>query len=256
MAPAGDKSVVHIDGARLETGVWPGRGTPILMLHEGLGSLSMWRDFPEQLAAATQRPVIAWSRRGYGHSDRLSGPRAPDYMHREAALVPQLMDALGIERAVLFGHSDGASIALIAASNAPGRIAGLILEAPHVLVEPLTIASIESTKMVYETTDLASKLARHHRDADHSFWGWSNIWLDPTFRGWNIEDCLPAVAAPALLIQGMNDEYGTLDQLDRIERALTETRRLELANCGHSPHRDQTEAVLKATAEYLRTLNI
>jgi len=211
----------------------------------------MWRDFPARLAAATGRSVIAWSRRGYGRSEPLPVPRDPDYMHKEADAVSALLDALGIERAVLFGHSDGGSIALIVAARAPERVASLILEAPHVYVEQLTVDSIAKVKTLYEVSDLGRKLGRHHADAAHVFWRWNDIWLDPRFRDWSIESLLPDVRAPALLVQGLDDEYGTMDQLDRIEAVLPRVRRLELANCGHSPHRDQEEALLTASKQFL-----
>ncbi|HVV94656.1 MAG TPA: alpha/beta hydrolase [Hyphomicrobiales bacterium] len=246
---------VTVDGVRLETREWPGRegaaATPILLLHEGLGSVSMWRDFPASLAERTGRRVVAWSRQGYGRSDPMPGPFAPDYMHREAEKLPTLMDALGLERAHLFGHSDGGSIALIAAAHHPARIASLILEAPHVHVERITHDSIAAVKEVFAATDLAQRLGRHHADPAHSFRLWNDIWLDPRFRDWSIEALLPRIRAPALLIQGQGDEYGTLDQLDRIEAALPAARRLELASCGHSPHRDQPDAVLAAVAAFL-----
>jgi|TARA_R110000782_G_scaffold79115_1_gene157317 pimeloyl-ACP methyl ester carboxylesterase len=254
IAPAALASDLTVDGIRLETCVWEGEGEPLLLLHEGLGSVSMWRDFPAQLAERTGRRTIAWSRQGYGLSDLLPGPRAPDYMHREAAAALRFMDVLGIERAVLLGHSDGGSIALLAAAAAPHRVTGLILEAPHVFVEQVTIDSIAGAKTIFETSDLPRRLGRYHQDVDHVFWTWNDIWVDPAFRDWNIESCLPAVRAPALLIQGLDDEYGTLEQLDRIEAALQGTRRLELADCGHSPHRDHPKAVIGAIDTFLRTL--
>lgn len=243
---------VTVDGIALEVRRWPGAGVPILLLHEGLGSIAMWRDFPERLAQATGRTIIAWSRQGYGQSDPLPEPRDPGYMHEEAARVAALLDALDVERAVLFGHSDGGSIALIFAAWHPDRVAALILEAPHVYVERLTIDSIAKVKDVFVSTDLGAKLGRHHRDADTVFWRWNDIWLDPRFEAWNIEGLLPAIDAPTLLIQGLDDEYGTLDQLDRIEAVLSRTRRVELAECGHSPHRDRRDAVLAACVDFLK----
>ena len=226
-------------------------GDPIVLLHEGLGSISMWRDFPEHLAQATGRTVIAWSRRGHGLSDPLPERRDPDYMHREAEALIALLDHQHIGRAHLFGHSDGGSIALIAAARHPGRVATLVLEAPHVLVEQITVDSIARVKGIYQATDLGRKLGRHHADSDHTFWRWNDIWLDPRFRDWNIESVLPAVTAPALLIQGRDDEYGTMEQLDRIAAVLPVTRRLELDACGHSPHRDQPQAVLGAARAFI-----
>ncbi|WP_332812438.1 alpha/beta fold hydrolase [Sphingomonas sp.] len=246
--------VVQVAGVGLEVKAWQGTGTPILLLHEGLGSVAMWRDFPAALARRTGKPVIAWSRTGYGQSDPLPEPRDPDYMHREADLVPQVMDALGIARAILLGHSDGGSIALIAAARYPQRVAALILEAPHVFVEDVAVASIAAARDHYLASDMGERMARYHRLPDQVFWRWNDIWLDPRFRAWNIEDLLPRVAAPVLLIQGLDDEYGTLEQLDRIEAALPATARLIVPECGHSPHRDQPEAVLEAVAAFVREL--
>ena len=242
---------IVVEDVGLEVRLWPGVGVPIMLLHEGLGSLSMWRDFPDRLAQATKRPIVSWSRRGYGQSDPLPEPRAPDYMHDEARLVPKVMDALRIERAVMFGHSDGGSIALIAAAWYPSRIAALILEAPHVFVEPLTVDSIAKIKQVFLASDLGTKLGRYHRDADEVFWRWNDIWLDPRFLDWDIQDLLSDIEAPTLLIQGEDDEYGSFDQLDRIEAVLPCTRRAELVDCGHSPHRDQRDAVLAASVRFL-----
>jgi pimeloyl-ACP methyl ester carboxylesterase len=240
-----------IAGVVLEARLWPGGGTPLLLLHEALGSVAMWRDFPDRLAHATGHPVIAWSRQGYGQSDALPRAWDPDYMHREAALVAPVMDALRLERAVLFGHSDGGSIALLAAAARPDRVAGLILEAPHVYVEQLTVHGIAAVAEVYRPTDLGARLARYHRDPDATFWRWNDIWLDPRFRDWNIEQALAGIDVPTLLIQGRDDEYGTLDQLDRIATLLPRTTRLELDRCGHSPHRDQPDAVIAASNVFL-----
>jgi pimeloyl-ACP methyl ester carboxylesterase len=250
------QSFMDVDGARLEVRRWPGRPLPILMLHEGLGSVSMWRDFPEQLAAATGHEVICWSRRGYGFSDSQSEPFEPDYMHRESELLPEIMRALELEVAHLFGHSDGGSIALLSASRFPHLVAALILEAPHVFVEPVTLDSIRAVRAHFESGNLGGKLARHHADADLVFWCWNDIWLDDRFRAWSIESCLSAVGAPALLIQGLDDEYGTLSQLDCIEKWLPRTERLILPECGHSPHRDKTIAVLEASSQFLREIEI
>jgi pimeloyl-ACP methyl ester carboxylesterase len=248
----GKPASLVVDDVQLEFATWPGNGLPILLLHEGLGSVAMWRDFPRRLALATGHPVLAWSRRGYGLSDPLAGRRGPDYMHREAVAVTRLMDALSLERAILFGHSDGASIALITAARSPDRVATLIVEAPHVFVEALSIESIARTKRLYATTKLGQSLGRYHRDPDRVFWDWNDIWLDPRFRDWSIEDLLPSIRAPALLIQGRDDEYGTMAQIDRVAAALPDVQRLELERCGHAPHRDQPDAVLRATAARLR----
>jgi pimeloyl-ACP methyl ester carboxylesterase len=241
-------------GARLELSSWRGNGVPVVLLHEGLGSVRMWRDFPAALAAATGRPVFAWSRRGYGWSDPLAEAFEPDYMHQEAALVFEALDDLAIPRAVLFGHSDGGSIALIAAGLQPRRVAGLILEAPHVMVEQLTVDNIAAVRRPFEEGGLREALGKYHRDVDSVFWRWNRIWLDPRFRAWSIEALLPRVEAPTLLIQGRNDEYGSMAQLDRIERALPGVERLEIDACGHAPHRDRRAEVLEASAGFLRRL--
>jgi pimeloyl-ACP methyl ester carboxylesterase len=241
-----------VEGVELEVQAWGEGEETILLLHEGLGSVSHWRDFPERLAAATGARVIAWSRQGHGRSQKLTARRDPDYMHIEAERIGPLLDALNVTRAHLFGQSDGASIALLAAAMLPGRVETMILEAPHVLVEQITYDSIAEARQIYLTTDLPRKLARHHADVDHIFWMWNDIWLDPRFRNWNIENVLPAIRAPALMIQGLDDEYGTLDQLHRIAAILPETETLLLERCKHAPHRDQPEAVLNATAKFLK----
>lgn len=239
-------------GVRLELSVCEGCGTPIVLLHEGLGSASMWKDFPSALAAATGRQVLAWSRLGHGWSDSANETFAPDYMHKEAELLLETLDDLGIRRAVLFGHSDGASIALIAAASRPERVAAMILEAPHVLVEQITIDAIAGVRELFEKGHLRQALAKYHRDPDMVFWRWSRIWLDTRFRNWNIEGLLAHVRAPTLLIQGRDDEYGSMDQLDRIQAVVPLTQRVELENCGHSPHRDCLDLVIECSTVFLR----
>ena len=246
--------LLNVGSVNLDLRQWPGAGTPILLLHEALGAVSTWRDFPERLAAETGHPVIAWSRQGFGHSDPLPGRLGPDYLHREAERVPLLLDALGLERAHLHGHSDGAAIALITAANAPHRVASLVLEAPHVTVEAQTAAAIVAVRDLYGNGDLKRKLARHHRDPDRVFANWAETWLDPGFQSWSIEDLLPRVTAPTLLIQGQNDPYFSLGQLDRIAGAVAGTRRLELADCGHAPYRERTGTVLSTAADFLQRL--
>jgi len=225
----------------------------LVFLHEGLGSVALWRDFPAKLAARTGAAVLIYSRRGYGKSDQLAAPRKPDYMHDEALIVlPALLRELGIANPILIGHSDGASIALIHAGSGRFSVRALILEAPHVFVEDVTVVSIEQAKLAYRTTDLGKRLARYHDDPDHAFWGWNDIWLDPAFRAWNIEAYLPGVRSPVLAIQGADDEYGSLAQLDAIERGVAGPfERLVLAQCKHSPHRDQEAATLEAMARFI-----
>jgi len=233
----------RIDGAR-------DRPT-LILLHEGLGSIALWRDFPAKLAQATGCPAVVYSRYGYGRSDPLAGPRHVDYMHREALdTLPDLRVQLGLDDAILVGHSDGASIALIHAGSGRWPARALALEAPHVFVEEVSIASIAAARTAYETTDLRQRLARYHADADSAFRGWNDIWLHADFRAWNIEDCLPGVRCPVLAIQGADDEYGTLAQLDAIERGIAgRFERLVLLQCKHSPHRDQEQAT---AAEMMR----
>ena len=230
-------------------------GPAIVLLHEGLGSLAMWKAFPQQLAQATGHCVFAYSRQGYGGSGG-SSRHEHDYMHVEARIVlPALLAAAGIERPVLFGHSDGASIALLYAAAYPDDVAGLILEAPHVFVEPMTVEAITATGPVFETTDMAAKLGRYHRNVDTVFWGWRDIWLDPTFRDWNIEAGLEAIACPILMIQGLDDEYGSAAQLDAIVARVPAAEVLMLEACGHSPHRDRVERVIEASVAFVAALD-
>jgi pimeloyl-ACP methyl ester carboxylesterase len=225
----------------------------LILLHEGLGSIALWRDFPTKLVQATSCPAVVYSRWGYGRSDALTGPRNLDYMHREALdTLPELRAELGLDDAILVGHSDGASIALIHAGSGRWPVRALVLEAPHVFVEDVSVASIEAARRAYETTDLRQRLARYHADVDSAFLGWNDIWLDADFRAWTIEAVLPGVRCPVLAIQGADDEYGTLKQLDAIERGVAGPfERLVLSECKHSPHRDQEETVLAAMARFI-----
>lgn len=226
--------------------------SPLVFLHEGLGSVAMWKDFPERVARATGCGAVVYSRHGYGRSDPISGPRPVRYMHDEALVtLPALLDALEVERPVLVGHSDGGSIALIHAGGSGRPVAGLVLLAPHVLVEDLSVESIAAAREAYEKGDLRPRLARHHADVDSAFWGWNDVWLHPDFRAWNIEAYLPAIACPVLAIQGKQDPYGTMEQIRRIERAVTDVEVLELDRCGHSAHRDHPDAVLEAIARFV-----
>jgi pimeloyl-ACP methyl ester carboxylesterase len=226
------------------------RGPVIVFLHEGLGSTSMWRDFPARLSEAVGLRGLVYSRPGYGRSTprRQDERWGVDFMHRQAQeLLPALLDALGVDRpCLLFGHSDGGSIALIHAASYPERVAGVIALAPHIFVEPVSLRSIEEARRAYLEAGLRERLARHHDDVDSAFWGWNDIWLDPDFESWNIEPLLPSIACPVLAIQGRDDEYGTMAQIHGIARAAPQTRLLELEQCGHSPHRDQPAAVIEA----------
>jgi len=242
-------------GHRLEYEHIPGKpGAPTLvLLHEGLGSLALWRDFPQKLAMATACPVVVYSRYGYGTSDPLAAPHTPRYMHDEAlATLPEVRQALGLDDVILVGHSDGASIALIHAGSGRWPVRALILEAPHVFVEDVSIKSIAEARLAYETTELRQRLARYHADADGAFRGWNDAWLDPAFRDWNIEEYLAGIACPVLAIQGLDDEYGTPAQIDAIKRGVAgRFEKLVLENCKHSPHRDQEAAVLEAMSDFI-----
>ena len=229
----------------------------IVFLHEGLGSLAMWRDFPQRLCDAVGCRGLVYSRPGYGRSTpRAASERwAPDFMHRQACQVlPALLTALGAaaDKPWLFGHSDGGSIALLHAANFPQQLAGAIVLAPHVMVEDLTLASIAKVRQTYLETDLRGKLARHHDDPDSAFWGWNDIWLDAAFRDWNLEAEIAAITCPLLAVQGLDDEYGSLEQIERIVSRVKQSESLTLADCGHSPHRDQPEALIKACTDFIQ----
>lgn len=246
-----------VNGKRLETQVHrpAGAKTTMVMLHEGLGSVALWKDFPERVAAATGCGVLVYSRYGHGKSERLAEKRPVDFMHREAKVVlPELLLQLEIERPILLGHSDGASIALVYAGTWPERVRALILEAPHVFVEDLGIRSIAAIRKLYESSDLPRKLARYHDHVDETFRGWNDVWLDPQFRDWNIEEYLGPISCPTLVIQGETDEYGTLAQVEAIQRRVPATQSLILPRCGHSPHRDQPSLTLDAISRFVATL--
>lgn len=225
----------------------------LVFLHEGLGSVSQWRDFPERIVEQTGLPAIVYARYGHGQSEVLQQPHGVDFMHREALeSLPELLLQLGIERPILIGHSDGASIALIhAGSGHPLR--GLVAMAPHVFVEDISIEGIVAAKQAFESSDLPQRLARHHRDPVKTFYGWNDVWLAPAFRNWNIEAFLPAIQCPLLAIQGYGDEYGTMAQVDAIARqAGAAVDVLKLDQCGHSPQRDRPEKVVQAIARFVR----
>jgi pimeloyl-ACP methyl ester carboxylesterase len=224
----------------------------LVLLHEGLGSVAMWRDFPGRLAHATGCNALVYSRYGYGGSDPLTASRDVRYMHDEALVVlPELLDQIGIARPILVGHSDGGSIALIHAGARIRPVAAVVTLAAHVLVEDISVASIAAAKVAYESTDLRAKLARHHADVDSAFRGWNDIWLHPDFRAWNIEEYLAGIACPVLAIQGEDDEYGTMEQMRRIGAQVRDVELVELEDCRHSPHRDQPEAVQDAIRRFV-----
>jgi pimeloyl-ACP methyl ester carboxylesterase len=235
---------------KLEVIERPGEEPALVFLHEGLGSVALWREFPERLAEATGRRALVYSRAGHGFSEVPDEPRTPRFMHEEALeVLPGLLAEAGIERPVLVGHSDGGSIALIHASQHP--VAGLVLLAPHVFVEELSVASIEEARRTFETTDLRERMGRYHRDAERTFRLWNDIWLAPEFRDWNIEDVLPAVTAPTLLIQGAHDQYGTLAQIDAIERGVSGPVTRAVLQCQHAPHLEAPDESLAAAVAFL-----
>ena len=252
----GVRGEVVADGKRLEAvayGLPPDQAPTIVMLHEGLGCVALWRDFPQKLAAATAHGVFAYSRAGYGGSERIPLPRPLDYMSREARFsLPAVLDAIGFRRGILLGHSDGASIAAIyAGESADERIEGLVLMAPHLFTEAPGLASIAEARRAYETGDLRSRLAKYHADVDIAFRGWNGAWLDPGFEAWNIEDAVGRWRVPALVIQGADDQYGTLEQVRAIERRSPKAvTSLVLEACRHSPQIDQPQATLEAIVRF------
>lgn len=249
------RTMIDVGGHRLEVErieTTTGNRPTLVLLHEGLGSVAMWRDFPGRLAHATNCNAIVYSRLGYGGSEPLPAPRGVRYMHDEAiGVLPELLDRMAVARPLLVGHSDGASIALIHAGAGVRPVLAVVAMAPHVMVEELSVASIAAAKIAYETGDLRERLARHHADVDGAFWGWNRIWLDPAFRDWNIESYLPGIACPLLAIQGEDDEYGTMEQVRRIAHAVADADVLTLKDCRHSPHKDQPEAVIEAVTRFV-----
>jgi pimeloyl-ACP methyl ester carboxylesterase len=247
--------MVRVDGLAIEVADLPGDRArrALVLLHEGLGSVGLWRDFPGALHAATGRRVIAFSRFGHGRSDPPRAPRTPAFFHEEALdVLPELLSQVDAPEPLLVGHSDGASIALVHASA--HRVAGLALLAPHVVVEDITVQAIRDTRREFEDGGLRARMARHHDDPDAAFRGWCDVWLDPAFRDWSLEVDAEAVDAPMLLIQGADDPYGTLDQLDRIEARVRGTVQRLVVPGGHSPHLDQPEAVVEAIARFAAAL--
>jgi pimeloyl-ACP methyl ester carboxylesterase len=245
-------AAVTVAGRIVDAIQWPGdeRRATIVMLHEGLGSVGLWRDFPAALNGATGRRVIAFSRFGHGHSQLSPWPRdVTGFHHREAlTMLPELLSAMDVRGPLLVGHSDGGSIGLIYASQ--HAVAGLVLLAPHVFVERLTLKSIRDTRDEYLTGGLRDRMARHHDAVDAAFWGWCGMWLDPAFAAWNLEHDAARVTAPTLLIQGADDPYGTTEQLDRIEARLRgPSTRLVVAG-GHSPHVEASDEVARVVARF------
>ncbi len=226
----------------------------IVFLHEGLGSIRQWRDVPAKVAAATGLRALVYDRYGYGKSDVLREPRRTvRFMHDEAlTALPEFLKSLNVENPVLVGHSDGASIALIYA-GAGHKVRKVVAMAPHVFIEPLCLGSIRKAAEAFEKSDFGEKLGRYHRDARKTFYGWADVWLDPQFEGWDIrEDYLPAIGCPVLAVQGHDDEYGTMRQLDEIGRRVKGSELLKLERCGHSPFKDQPEKTLLAISSFIK----
>lgn len=267
-------NLMEINGARLEVRHIAGRVdlAPVVFLHEGLGSVSLWTqrglDWPQAVCTATGRAGIVYSRRGYGQSEpvpnvrgepaeqngQCTGRLLPDYMHREAwEVLPALLGMLRVENPVLLGHSDGASIALLHASRHP--VSACIAMAPHVLVEDIAVQAIAQATAAFESGGLRERLARYHADVDVAFWQWNDVWLSPAFRSFDIRPDCARIAAPLLLIQGLEDEYGSMRQLDEIALAAPHARQLRLAACGHSPQRDQPEKTVEAIADFLKDID-
>ncbi|MDN3918690.1 alpha/beta fold hydrolase [Roseateles violae] len=230
-----------------------GRRPLIVFLHEGLGSLAQWRDFPRQLCEAADCPGLVFSRPGYGRSTPRSAPWPRDYLQEQARALPAYFDALGLrgERLFLFGHSDGASLALLLAAYFPERVRGLVAMAPHLFIEPITFEGLRRARQAYEQGSLRAALRRHHADTDSAFFGWNDAWLNPDFQQWNIEADLRTLACPVLALQGIDDEYATLAQIEAIARLRPGTRLCVLAGCGHAPQREQPQRVIDETMALL-----
>jgi pimeloyl-ACP methyl ester carboxylesterase len=256
-----DVGFLDIGGQRLEyrfVGPQPDKAPTLVLLHEGLGCVGLWNDFPEKLAAATGTGVFVYSRAGYGKSSPVSLPRPLSYMHDEARkILPKLLDAIGFRRGLLIGHSDGASIAAIyAGSHQDHRVGGLVLIAPHFFTEDSGLAEIAEATKAYESGDLRARLARWHEHVDNAFKGWNDAWLDPRFRKWDITEFLAYIRVPVLIVQGEDDQYGTLKQIEIVQQeCYCPVEVALLPGARHSPQRDAPEPTLKAISDFVaRTL--
>ncbi len=255
-----DVGSFEVPGRRLEyrwIGPGPGEAPTIVFLHEALGSVSTWRDFPARLAAESECSALVYSRTGHGGSGALSGLRSERYLHEEALeVLPAVLAHFQLSDVVLFGHSDGASIAIIFAGAKPESVRGLILEAPHVFVEEAALGGILQAIEAYETTTLREKLSRHHGEGtDALFRAWAEIWRRPSFRGWNIEEYLPFITCPVLVVQGEDDQYGTLRQVEKVvSQVRGPARPLIVPRCGHAPHAERRDEVLDAAAGFVAAI--
>lgn len=251
------RSKIRILGVSLEVARIPGppEQPTLVFLHEGLGSVALWRDWPAVLCQRLGLPGLVYSRQGYGESDsrrdvRGAGRLHPDYMHLEArAVLPQLLEQTGLQQPILIGHSDGGTIALLHAAQHP--VTACIVMAPHVMVEEVSVLSIEAAREAFERGPLRSRLAPFHADVEGAFWQWNDVWLSEAFRSYDIRQEIAVIRAPLLAIQGEDDPYGTMAQIDDIATAVPHAQLVKLPQCGHSPHRDQPEAVAQAIGDFL-----
>jgi pimeloyl-ACP methyl ester carboxylesterase len=257
LAPSG---FLNIGASELEyrmIGPAPDQAPTIVMLHEGLGCVGLWGDFPDKLQAATSAGVLVYSRAGYGASTPAALPRPLDYMQIEAReVLPKLLEATGFRRGILVGHSDGASIAAIyAGSHQDHRVQGIAMIAPHFVVEDISVSSIAGIKRAFETTDLKAKLSRWHKDVDNAFYGWNGAWLDPQFRSWDISEYLAYIRVPVAILQGADDQYGTMRQIEIArEECYCPVDVTEVAGAGHSPHREAPKKTLDTISDFARRI--
>ena len=253
LSPTGFLTIGAADLEYRMIGPSPLDAPTIVMLHEGLGSAGLWGDFPEKLQTATGAGVFAYSRSGYGASTPVKLPRPIDYMHTEALdVLPKLLDQIGFRRGLLVGHSDGASIAAIyTGAHQDHRVEGVVMIAPHFIVEDIGVTAIAATKTAYETSGLKAKLARWHKDVDNAFYGWNDAWLDPNFRNWDISEYLAYIRVPVAILQGADDEYGTMRQIEIArEECYCPVDVSVIPGAGHQPHREATGATLDAVQEF------
>ena len=256
----GATSHLTVDGVRLETacfGPAPDTGLTLVLLHEGLGCVSLWRDFPQRLTKATGLGVFVYSRAGYGQSDPCPLPRPINYMSDEALqTLPKILDAIGFQQGILLGHSDGATIAAIhAGMSGDLRVRGIVLMAPHFFAEPGGLQAIAVAKENFEQGDLRDKLAKYHADVDCAFRGWNDVWLDRRFKNWNVAEVIDYLRIPVLAIQGTDDQYGTLAQIEEIESRIYSPVDTEIyEGCGHSPHMEKPEETMRAVVDFARRL--
>jgi len=253
LSPTGFLSIGASDLEYRMIGPSPADAPTIVMLHEGLGSVGLWGDFPQQLQTATGAGIFLYSRAGYGASTPVKLPRPVDYMHIEALdVLPKLLDQIGFRRGLLCGHSDGASIAAIyAGSHQDHRVEGVAMIAPHFIVEDISVASIARIKIAYETSELKTKLKRWHRDVDNAFYGWNDAWLNPEFRNWDISEYLAYIRVPIAILQGVDDEYGTMRQVEIArEECYCPVDVTVIPGAGHAPHREAPRATLDAIQEF------